>query len=71
MNETVISYIIEASIPGKPWLAWAHVDDEDDARVAYASFLGSHRTRTRFRLVKRTAVITDEVLESEEQEART
>ena len=71
MNETVTSYVIEASVPGKPWITWAHADDEAGARIAYASFLASRRTRTRFRLARRTAVITDEVLESEEQEART
>ena len=69
-SETVTSYVIEASVPGKPWITWAHVKDEAGARVAYASFLGSRRNRTRFRLVKHTAVITSEVLESENQEAR-
>jgi hypothetical protein len=70
MNETVTSYVIEASVPGKPWLTWGSGENEADARESYAGFLAIRRTRTRFRLVKRTAVITDEVLESEDQEAR-
>jgi hypothetical protein len=62
---TVVNYVVEYRLPGKPWLIWPQVIpvDEQGARAAYRAVAGSPRVgRLQYRLVRRVAVITDEVI---------
>lgn len=70
---TEIDWVVEWTLPehpGRPWVQWVNTgDDEPKAREILderkaASRAG--RTRADFRLVKRTKVVTDEVIETYE-----
>ena len=67
MSETVTNYAVLGRVPGKPWLELGHVvidavdEPEDAANALYKSWL-SARGHLEIKLVKRTAVITDEII---------
>lgn len=62
MTERVVNHLIEFSIPGKPWLTWTPLEDGADLGKWQERLPGT-RKKTRYRLVRRTAVITDEILD--------
>jgi hypothetical protein len=70
--ETVVNYVVESRKGDRPWQTmWNTAGDEEAGRAAYNSFLASKRVKgfaLDYRLVRRTAVITDEVLETSEPE---
>lgn len=69
--EIHVNYVVEARKGSRPWLAMSNAGgDENAGRTAYGSWLGSKRATggttggtMEYRLVRRTAVITDEILE--------
>jgi hypothetical protein len=69
-SETVINFVVEARSPGKPWTTmWGSPGGSPEyealARTQFDVCRGGH-SGLEYRLVRRTAVITDEVLEDEE-----
>jgi hypothetical protein len=71
MSEVVVNWVVEARRPGNE--RWAtmyngHGDGEELAREEYGRYLDAQRANPgsvlQFRLVRRTAVVTDEVIES-------
>ena len=63
---TVTSYVVLGRVPGRAWLELGSVTEavdepEDAANAVYKSWLTS-RGHLDIQLVRRTAVITDEVL---------
>jgi hypothetical protein len=66
LPEPVINFVIEARKPGRGWITMTNAGaDEVAGRGAYSDWvLSKYATgsSTEYRLVKRTAVITDEVL---------
>ena len=63
MSYTVVSHVIEYSRDdGKTWETWGVQPDGDWRKLLPGA---SHRGKLVFRLVKREAVITDEVLDEE------
>ena len=69
---TVVNYVVEFRVAGGPWGTWAGTGNiaDDDGRSAREEFLLAWKTRhdparMRFRLVRRTSVITDEVMAEE------
>jgi hypothetical protein len=61
---TEVNYVVEFRVDDRPWRTWLNAGgDEQHARDACRTAQAGRRRRTEFRLVKRTAVITDEVLE--------
>ena len=68
----IISYMVEYRWrAGGRWLTWPSPADEHGATREYHSRLAWQRRtvsrQTEYRLVKRTAVITDEILASDEE----
>lgn len=67
----VINYVVEARVPPRDWITMTFADTEEQGRTAYDSWLASKQAcgfSTEYRLVKRTAIITDEPLASTEDE---
>jgi hypothetical protein len=70
---TIVNYVVEFSVRGGPWGTWLGSkdlgDDETEGQEAFLrAWRGKHDPRQmRFRLVKRTAVITDELLAEEHE----
>jgi hypothetical protein len=66
-GETITNYVVEARSRERPWITWPDgntpTSSEEIARASYTSALASSHWWTQFRLVKRTAVITNEILE--------
>lgn len=64
-----VTYMIEVSRDqGKTWMTWTYLNPRHDPGEWLKSLPGdAHRGTLVFRLVKRTAVITDEVLAEEPQ----
>jgi len=64
--EVVTNYVVEFRAPGRSWLAFANGgDDRKAAERAFEIGAGSRRSTglsTEYRLVRRTALVTDEVL---------
>jgi len=76
-TETVVNYVVEYRLVHSPerWLTWDPWDpcpSEEGARALFKSLLASKRARgtgrVHYRVVKRTAVITDDVILEEEPE---
>jgi hypothetical protein len=66
-----INYVIEYSMPGREWKTWDFVpQSEMIAKHEWRNRLpgADHRGNLRFRLVKRTALITDEILDIDNPE---
>jgi hypothetical protein len=70
---TVVNYVVEFRVAGGPWGTWAGTGNiaDDDGGSAQEEFLLAWKTRhdparMQFRLVRRTAVITDEVIAEEQ-----
>lgn len=61
---TVVNYIVEGHVPGKGDITFEISDTEPEGREAYRMWCRARGDQLKFRLVKRTAVITDEVLEA-------
>src|SRR5215469_14431200 len=66
---TIVNYVVEHRLPGGPWGTTDMADDEPAGRKRYDNWNKSKASKERdgrleFRLVKRTAAITDEVLAS-------
>jgi hypothetical protein len=71
---TIVNYVVEVAAAGKPWITWPDgvtpTTSEREARSSYrAATNARHAAWTRLRLVKRTATVTDEVIEGEAAEA--
>jgi len=68
----VINYVVEARRAGRPWITMHSTgDDEELGRAVYSDWLASKRhteSTLEYRLVRRTAVFTDEVIEQEREE---
>lgn len=60
-TETVINYVVEVRVPGKPWLTQYAGEYEQAGRQNYDQWRKG-RGSLEVRLIKRTAAITDEVL---------
>jgi hypothetical protein len=70
--EPVVNYVIEARRGDRPWIIMSNTgDNEELGRAAYDDWLAAKQhagsSTLRYRLVRRTAVITDEIVEQEEQ----
>ena len=66
-SNTVTDYVIEIRAAGRPWTRVPGGGTEEAARRDYRTWLGTPAIaggRTDVRLLKRTAVVTDEVLSS-------
>jgi hypothetical protein len=64
VSETVVNYVVEARVPGKPWLTMQLIPENAGkpfAHKAYENWLASPG-HLEYRLLRRTAVVTDEVL---------
>lgn len=62
----VVNRVIEYRKPGKEWLTWAFLLPHEKDEIWRKRLPGiDHRGNLRFQLVRRTAVITDEVLDTE------
>jgi hypothetical protein len=71
-TQVEVSYIVEARRGDRPWIAWIAMsntgNDEELGRKVYEDWLASKRrtgSTLQYQLVRRTAVITDEVIEQE------
>jgi hypothetical protein len=60
---TVVHYVVEARRDQRAWLVMTGSEDEAATWEAFKSFQGERFPRLQYRMVKRTAVVTDEVLE--------
>jgi len=68
----ITNFVIEVRKTGLDWITWGAVDpgripDEETARKAFVTALATRHdpAKLQFRLVRRTAMITDEVLDEE------
>jgi hypothetical protein len=67
----VVNMVVEARRTGGEWFTWAGADParipEDEALAVFTQTLGTRHdpARMQFRLVRRTAVITDQILAEE------
>jgi hypothetical protein len=69
-SETVTYHVVEARLDDQSWVPAETTDhNADDAEAAYQHWLDA-RGSLEVRLVKRTAVITSEVISSGRQESR-
>jgi len=71
----ITNYVIEVRKTGLDWITWGAVDpgripDEEAARKAFVVSLATRHdpAKMQFRLVRRTAVIVDEVLAVERED---
>lgn len=64
---TEVNWVVEASAHSRPWITMTNAGDKEElGRLSYQAWLDSRAAAggsARYRLVKRTAVITDEVVE--------
>jgi hypothetical protein len=63
----IVNHVIEYSVEGSPWASWWNQPSTEEQVAGWRKSLPrpQSRERTSFRLVKRTAVITDEVLDED------
>jgi hypothetical protein len=73
---TVVSYVVEFRVAGGPWGTWAETGSiaDDDEGSAREEFLLAWKTRhdparMQFRLLRRTALIVDEVVIEEREDS--
>ena len=73
---TVVSYVVEFRVAGGPWGTWGETGSiaDDDEGSAREEFLLAWKTRhdparMQFRLLRRTALIVDEVVIEEREDS--
>jgi len=67
-QQTVMNLVIEVRAPGKPWITWdLPPQSEMIAKHEWRNRLpgADHRENLECQLIRRTAVVTDEVLDTE------